>query len=99
MSALQPQITPHGEKILAIFAAQRNRWLTRGQIASGLGKRRLTPYDITLLEIFVDAGFIQSRREEGYSREGFRWVYGLFDDPPPEDAEETPPDTASDTAP
>ncbi|TVR22817.1 MAG: hypothetical protein EA396_05365 [Anaerolineaceae bacterium] len=78
-------ITEHGQKILAILQTQRNRWLTRGQIAAALGKRRLTPYDITLLELFVDEGFIQSRQQKGYSREGFRWLYGIFDDPPPDE--------------
>ncbi len=78
------RITAHAQKILDAIHKRRNQWLTRAQIAQGLGKRRLTPYDVTLLDFLTDSGHIQSKKEEGYSREGYRWVYGVFDRPAPD---------------
>jgi hypothetical protein len=72
------RITEQAEKLRSAIEKQANRWLTRRQIASAIGKKRLTPYDIDLLDLLADHDLIQMQQEEGYSREGYRWVYGIF---------------------
>jgi predicted DNA-binding ArsR family transcriptional regulator len=71
-------LTEHAQKIYHAISAQRNQWLTRAQIARMIGKNRLTPYDIALLDRLVEEEMIDSQQEQGFSREGYRWVYGVF---------------------
>lgn len=73
------RVTAHAEKLLNGLGRRRNQWVTRKDIALLIGKKRLTPYDIDLLDLLSEQGYIRREQEEGYSREGFRWVYGVFD--------------------
>ena len=75
-----PRRTKHADKLLQALDGYRNHWFTRREIAAAIGKKRLTPYDIQLLEFLAENGHIRMNQEEGYSREGFRWVYGVFDE-------------------
>ena len=79
------RITPHAETLREVLEGSRNQWFTRREIALKLDKRRLTPYEIDLLHLLAERGRIHIMQEEGYSRDGFRWIYGVFDDerPPP----------------
>lgn len=53
-------MTPHQMKIIqAIYNAGGN-WLTRSKVAKSLGKRRLTPYDITCLQMLSDNSIIET---------------------------------------
>ncbi|GAB4517488.1 MAG: hypothetical protein OHK0046_24120 [Anaerolineae bacterium] len=73
------RLTAHAEKLLNGLDKHRNQWLTRLEIARVIGKKRLTPYDIALLELLAEQNVIKMAQEEGFSREGYRWVYGVFD--------------------
>ena len=73
------RLTAHARKLLAGLESRRNQWLTRREIAYLIGKKRLTPYDIDLLALLAEHGEIRMEQEEGYSREGYRWIYGVFD--------------------
>jgi hypothetical protein len=76
----KPQrITDHAHKLLNALEKRRNQWLTRLDIAHLIGKKRLTPYDIDLLHLLAETGHIRVQQTEGYSREGYRWEYGVFD--------------------
>lgn len=76
----KPQrVTAHAQKLLDGFEERRNQWLTRRDIAKMIGKKRLTPYDIDLLDLLAERGLIRMEQEEGFSKEGYRWVYGVFD--------------------
>ena len=79
------RITPHAETLRSVLEGPRNQWLTRREIALKLHKKRLTPYEIDLLHLLAERGTIQIMQEEGYSRDGYRWLYGVLDDdhPPP----------------
>lgn len=78
----RPQhITPHATKLRDAIARRRNQWLTRLDIAHLIGKKRLTPYDINLLHLLAETGEIRVQQVEGYSREGYRWEYGILDEP------------------
>lgn len=74
------RVTAHAEKLQRALEGSRNKWLTRLEIAHAVGKKRLTPYDIVLLEFLADQNLIRMQQEDGFSREGYRWVYGVFDD-------------------
>lgn len=60
----ETQLTPHARKLLAALREYENLWLSRTEIADNIGKNRLTPYDIQLLESFVDIGIGQARKVE-----------------------------------
>lgn len=82
------RITAHAQKLQRALEGRRNRWHTRRKVALAIGKKRLTPYDIQLLDLLAAQGLIRATQEEGYSREGFRWLYGVFDPDADPDAPE-----------
>ena len=43
-------LTPHQTRILEALYNAGEVWLTRAQIAKAIDKRRLTPYDINILQ-------------------------------------------------
>lgn len=72
------RITEHAQKLLDGLNKRPNQWLTRKDVAVMIGKKRLTPYDIDLLDLLAESGHIRMEQEEGFSREGYRWIYGVF---------------------
>ena len=83
MPGKSKRITIQAEKLLDALGGSKNLWLTRREVAFKIGKKRLTPYDIELLELLAEQGHIAVAQEEGYSRDGYRWLYGVFDGAPP----------------
>ncbi|MCL4253045.1 MAG: hypothetical protein KJ043_04605 [Anaerolineae bacterium] len=78
------RITDHADGILLLLQENKNRWHTRIQVAELMGRTRLTPYDIQCLELLVQMDLVYQGKEDGYSRDGYRWRYGVFDTPPTE---------------
>lgn len=76
------RMTTHAEWILILIQNNKNRWLTRSRIAELMNRNRLTPYDIKCIEMLVELGLVYQDKEDGYSRDGYRWRYGVFDTPP-----------------
>lgn len=68
-------ITPHGEKLLEALRAQTGEWLARSDIAAAIGKKRLTQYDMAMLDLLADQQLIEKRQKEGYSPLGYMWEY------------------------
>jgi hypothetical protein len=58
------QLTPHAKKLFDALKEFENVWLSRSEIADSIGKSRLTPYDIQLLEGFAELGIGQARKVE-----------------------------------
>ena len=61
MKILEPQyraapMTDHAVKILEALQTRPGEWLKRKDIAELMGRRRLTPYDIELLQRLCDVG-------------------------------------------
>ncbi|NWF67944.1 MAG: hypothetical protein HXY40_02545 [Chloroflexi bacterium] len=52
-------LTPHKIRILETVYNFEHRWASRMQISRALGKKRLTPYDIRALTMFVDIGIME----------------------------------------
>ncbi|MBZ0293848.1 MAG: hypothetical protein K8L99_14880 [Anaerolineae bacterium] len=80
MKILEPQhqsppITDHALKLLEVLQAQTGQWLNRKAIAEGVGKRRLTPYDIELLQRLVDEGLVEIGKRPNPTPIGYEYAY------------------------
>lgn len=76
MTAMRPptEVTPHGEKLLQALRSARE-WMNRKAIAHAIGKRRLTPYDLALLELLVSQGKVEVEKRDYDSVIPYQWVY------------------------
>lgn len=63
-NAQEAELTPHAKKLLRSLRQYDALWLSRSEIAEHIGKKRLTPYDIQLLESFADMGLGEARKVE-----------------------------------
>lgn len=70
------QLTPHAKKLFDALKDYENVWLSRSEIADAIGKNRLTPYDIQLLESFAELGIGQARKVE--IKGTIHWQYRAY---------------------
>ena len=78
MLMIQPRpkrVTEHGEKLLVALQAADGQWIGRTEIAASIEKKRLTPYDVALLDLLVERKLIEVRQLPGRSRDGYVWQY------------------------
>lgn len=80
MKTLEPQhqsppITDHARKLLEVLQNHSGQWLNRKAIAEGVGKRRLTPYDIELLQRLVDEGLAEIGKRPNPTPIGYEYAY------------------------
>jgi hypothetical protein len=68
--------TASGRRLVAVLYDEAD-WLTRDQIALRLGKNRLNPHDITLLERLGAGGLVDIRKRDHPGRIGFEFIYRL----------------------
>lgn len=80
LDARMQEMTPHQLKIIqAVYDAGGN-WLTRSKVAKALGKRRLTPYDITCLQMLTDIKIIEtSTQPTSAPGSDFAYIYHMPD--------------------
>lgn len=68
---------PQAERAAALLAVLENApcgaWLSRNDLASKTGKRRLSPNDITHLDALARAGWLESEKRE--TRFKGEWFY------------------------
>lgn len=69
------RLTDHGKKILSRLRATAPNWMSRTQLAESIGKKRLTQYDVAVLELLTKMELIEANQKEGKGREGFNWEY------------------------
>jgi hypothetical protein len=75
------KLTPHQIKIIQVLYDSGNSWLTRSKVAKGLGKRRLTPYDINCLTMLSDLGILESSTQPTTAPgSDFAFIYHVPDD-------------------
>ena len=73
-------LTPHQKKIIQVLYDSGNTWLTRSKVAKGLGKRRLTPYDITCLTTLAETGILEAATQETTAPgSDFAYIYHMPD--------------------
>ena len=69
------RLTEQAHKLLEILRATEIMWMNRKDIARAIGKRRLTPYDIALLELLQDKGLVEIKPRANGTPIGYEWVY------------------------
>ena len=75
------KLTPHQIKIIQVLYDCGNAWLTRSKVAKGLGKRRLTPYDINCLTMLSEMGILESSTQATTAPgSDFAFIYHMPDD-------------------
>jgi hypothetical protein len=57
-------ITTTAEKILLILRQSPQDWLSRSGIASRLGRKRLNPFDLAAIQLLLERGQIEARKEK-----------------------------------
>jgi hypothetical protein len=70
-----PPITDQAMKILEVLDSKRGHWMKRKEIALALGKRRLTPYDIELLQRLCDEGLAEIGKRPNPTPIGYEYAY------------------------
>lgn len=68
------ELTPHMKKILDALRSAGD-WMNRAQLAEALGKKRLTPYDVQILDGLATAGTVEAQRREKPGFIPYEWVY------------------------
>lgn len=53
------KLTPHGARLLAIIQGAGD-WLDRPALAAAMGKKRLNPWDVLVLDKLAGAGLIEA---------------------------------------
>lgn len=79
------RLTEQAQKLLEILKDTRMEWMNRKDIARAIGKRRLTPYDIALLELLQDKGLVEIKSRENGTPIGYEWVYHAHPNANPDD--------------
>ncbi|MAS38219.1 MAG: hypothetical protein CL610_29755 [Anaerolineaceae bacterium] len=70
-----PPITDQALKILDVLQDKPGEWMKRKEIALALGKRRLTPYDIELLQRLCDEKLAEIGKRPNPTPIGFEYAY------------------------
>lgn len=74
------RLTEQAQKLLEILRDNRYPWMNRKEIAKAIGKRRLTPYDIALLELLQERGLVEIKSRTNGTPIGYEWVYHAAQD-------------------
>ena len=75
------KLTPHQFKILQLLYDANGEWLTRAKVAKGLGKRRLTPYDINCLTTLTEQNILaESTQPTTAPGSDFAYIYAMPDE-------------------
>lgn len=69
------RLTEQAQKLLEALQDNRSPWKNRKEIARAIGKRRLTPYDIALLELLQNRGLVEIKSRPNGTPIGYEWVY------------------------
>jgi hypothetical protein len=70
-----PPITDQALKLLEALKSKPGQWFKRKEIALAVGKRRLTPYDIELLQRLCDEELIEIGKRPNPTPIGFEYAY------------------------
>lgn len=68
------ELTPHMKKILDALRSAGD-WMNRSELAKALGKNRLTPYDVQILDELATAGTVEAVRRDKPGFIPYEWVY------------------------
>jgi hypothetical protein len=63
------------QQLLDVFKDAGGEWLSRGQIARLLGKKRLNPAELAALETLIKEGRIEAVEKATNAPSGVVWMY------------------------
>lgn len=69
------RLTAHGEKLLAAIRNAGDAGCNRSDIAEALGKKRLTQWEISLIEVLLRQGLIEAEKRTVPGVVGYEYVY------------------------
>lgn len=69
------QLTGKARELLDLVRDGRGEWVTRPMLAAAVGKARLNPWDIGLLEKLAVGGHLEIGQREIDTPDGYEWVY------------------------
>lgn len=65
----------HVDTLMSILRRTPGEWVNRSDIAKALEKRRLSSYDIAMLEILHEKGMIEIELRDNRTPIGYEFVY------------------------
>lgn len=65
--------------LLQVLRDASGEWLTRSEIARMLDKRKLSSYDIAMLEVLQEKGLIDIGHRDNRTPIGYEFVYRIAD--------------------
>ena len=68
------------DRLLNVLKDSQGEWLTRSSIARALEKRKLSPYDIAMLEVLHERGLVEIRHRDNRTPIGYEFVYRATDE-------------------
>ena len=76
--------TPHNkplsvqaEKLFEALKALGAGWHSRAELARQVGKTRLNPFDIALLEVLRESGLIEAEQHPASGPITYKWMYRI----------------------
>ncbi len=69
------RLSVQSDVLLQVLRNASGDWLTRSSIARRLRKRRLSAYDIAMLEILQEKGLVEIQHRENRTPIGYEFVY------------------------
>jgi predicted transcriptional regulator len=73
------RLDKHVNTLMDILRRKPGEWVTRSDIAKALDKRRLSSYDIAMLEILHNKGMIEIELRDNRTPIGYEFVYRTND--------------------
>lgn len=75
MERITSRLSVQSDRLLHVLRNAEDDWLTRSSIARKLRKRRLSAYDIAMLEILQEKGLVEIQHRENRTPIGYEFVY------------------------
>ena len=74
------RLSKHSDTLLGVLRDSPGEWLTRSEIARMLDKRKLSAYDVAMLEILQEKELIEIKHRDNRTPIGYEFVYRVADD-------------------
>ena len=71
------RLSKHSDILLSVLSELPGEWLTRSDIARMLEKRKLSSYDIAMLEILQEKGLVEIEHRDNRTPIGYEFVYRI----------------------
>ncbi len=71
----------HTDALLHVLRGSPGEWFTRSDIAKALEKRKLSSYDIAMLEVLESQGVVEIQHRENRTPIGYEFVYRTASQP------------------